>query len=64
MIAAEGGGIQSAAWTAEVVSRLERDLRKDFPDFKERIALISGVSGGAVGAMHLGGVLVQIGTPK
>jgi hypothetical protein len=48
VIAAEGGGIQSAAWTAQVLA----GLAKAVPDFHKHIAVVSGTSGGAVGAMY------------
>lgn len=45
LIAAEGGGIRSAYWTAQVLARLhDADSSVD-----RRIAALSGVSGGAVG---------------
>ncbi len=53
LIATPGGGIQAAAWTAEVLQKL--DTR--FPDvkgangFRQSVALISSVSGGSLGSM-------------
>jgi len=55
VISANGGGIQSAAWTAQVLtglaeqfeSRSQADLRR----FLSSVRLISGVSGGSVGTM-------------
>jgi hypothetical protein len=47
VIAAAGGGIQAAAWTAQVLTELERRN----PGLRSRVALISGVSGGAAGTM-------------
>lgn len=54
-VAANGGGIQASAWTAEVLTRFEEECRSIDPDpkgCKDSIALISGVSGGSVGAMY------------
>jgi hypothetical protein len=49
VVAANGGGIQAAAWTARVLTGLCADL----PDqFSRSVRFISGVSGGSVGAMH------------
>lgn len=48
VVCAEGGGIQAAAWTAEVLVQLDREVK----DFHRRLALISAVSGGSAGAMH------------
>jgi predicted acylesterase/phospholipase RssA len=55
LVAANGGGIQSAAWTAEVLTRIDEECRKVDPDedgCRNAIALISGVSGGSVGTMY------------
>jgi len=49
VVAAAGGGIQSAAWTSKVLC----GLRSELPDgaFQKSILAISGVSGGSVGTM-------------
>jgi hypothetical protein len=55
VIATAGGGIQAAAWTAQVLTGIQRELHKQYPDkpvnFADSIAMISSVSGGAVGTM-------------
>ena len=54
-VAANGGGIQSAAWTAEVLTRIDEQCREIDPranGCSNAIALISGVSGGSVGTMY------------
>ncbi|HXJ10924.1 MAG TPA: patatin-like phospholipase family protein [Candidatus Limnocylindrales bacterium] len=48
VVAAAGGGIQSAAWTSEVLCGLRHDLG---PSFDDSVLAISGVSGGSVGTM-------------
>jgi hypothetical protein len=49
VVAANGGGIQAAAWTARVLTGLCEDL----PDrFSRAVRFVSAVSGGSVGAMH------------
>jgi Patatin-like phospholipase len=48
VVAASGGGIQAAAWTAHVLGGLQRSVS----DFDARLRLISAVSGGSVGAMN------------
>ncbi|MBV9789604.1 MAG: patatin-like phospholipase family protein, partial [Chloroflexi bacterium] len=57
VVAANGGGIQSAAWTARVLTGLELQARKEFgPDYRgfgKSIRLVSSVSGGSVGAMYV-----------
>jgi len=53
VIAAEGGGIQAAAWTARVVRELQRDSRACGDDFDQALVAISAVSGGSVGAMYV-----------
>jgi hypothetical protein len=47
LVATAGGGIQAAAWTAKVLGELSRNN----PGFRNSLALISGASGGSVGAM-------------
>jgi len=52
---ANGGGIQSAAWTARVLSGLadmfQKQSDRNLDKFLRSIRLISGVSGGSVGTM-------------
>lgn len=50
IVATAGGGIQSAAWTARVLTGLEEQFAGP-PAFSARLALVSAVSGGAVGSM-------------
>jgi len=55
VVATAGGGIQAAAWTAQVLTGLENELRGPAHgtavNFADSIAVISSVSGGAVGTM-------------
>src|ERR1700733_13413161 len=62
VITATGGGIHAAAWTTEILGRLEQSfagdpsLRAPFPgakpwSFHDHVLLASGVSGGSVGLM-------------
>ena len=54
IVAAGGGGIQSAAWTTSVLQQLGERLATDSGgayDLPHSIRLISGVSGGSVGGM-------------
>jgi hypothetical protein len=52
VVAAAGGGIQSAAWTTSVLDQLDKQLKIDGEhDFPKSVRLISGVSGGSVGEM-------------
>jgi hypothetical protein len=48
LVAAAGGGIQSAAWTSQVLCGLRQQLGSEFDN---SVVAISGVSGGSVGAM-------------
>ena len=48
VVAAAGGGIQSAAWTSEVLCGLRKEMGASF---EENVLAISGVSGGSVGTM-------------
>jgi len=47
VVAAAGGGIQASGWTAQVLAKLTDEI----PDFRKRITVVSGVSGGSVGAL-------------
>jgi Patatin-like phospholipase len=49
VVAASGGGIQAAAWTAAVLTRLHMEMPGDFA---RRVRAISSVSGGSVGTMY------------
>ncbi len=51
VVATPGGGIQAAAWTAEVLEKLD----ERFPRFRNSVALISSVSGGSLGSMIYAG---------
>ena len=52
VVSANGGGIQSAAWTAKVFTGLTESIPPENRQrFLECIRLISGVSGGSVGTM-------------
>jgi hypothetical protein len=55
LVAAEGGGIRSAYWTAQVLAR----LHDADPSVDRRIAALSGVSGGAVGIAAYRACLAQ-----
>lgn len=50
IVCAQGGGIQAAAWTAQVLTSLDEQLNMKFAP---NVRLISGVSGGALGAMYV-----------
>jgi patatin-like phospholipase len=56
IVAANGGGIQAAAWTARVLTGLQEECRAQLGPrcrFAESVRLISSVSGGSVGAMYV-----------
>ncbi|MBS1830463.1 MAG: patatin-like phospholipase family protein [Acidobacteria bacterium] len=50
IVCAQGGGIQAAAWTAQVLTSLDEQVNLKFAPM---VRLISGVSGGALGAMYV-----------
>jgi Patatin-like phospholipase len=53
LVAAAGGGIQAAAWTARVLTGLEEICAEKRPArFVQSLKLLSGVSGGSVGIMY------------
>lgn len=50
-----GGGIQAAAWPLAMLEEIETSLRAadpQSPPFHQQVRMISGVSGGSVGAMY------------
>lgn len=61
VVAASGGGIQAAAWTARVLTGLEEQCG---PAFGRSVRLISAVSGGSVGAMYFVDAYTQDGLPS
>lgn len=58
VVTAPGGGIHAAAWSAEVLTRLDQR----WPDtFRQSLGMISSVSGGSVGSMYY---MDAISSPK
>jgi len=55
LIAAEGGGIRAAYWTASVLA----ELQAQHPSFYRHVYAISGVSGGSLGATVFTGLLAD-----
>lgn len=53
IVAAEGGGIRAAYWTAAVLARMQDEQ----PAFARRLFAISGVSGGSLGAAVFAAIL-------
>jgi predicted acylesterase/phospholipase RssA len=54
VVAATGGGIQAAAWTARVIAGLQHDaVNCKNPDFDAALVAMSTVSGGSMGAMFI-----------
>jgi hypothetical protein len=68
LVSANGGGIQSAAWTARALSGLAEKFQKagepNLQKFLQSIRLISGVSGGSVGTMFFVNEIQPPGSPK
>lgn len=61
LVASEGGGVRSAYWTAQVLAH----LHDSDPSFDQRTAVLSGVSGGAVGeAVYIACLRERQSTPK
>jgi hypothetical protein len=58
VVAASGGGIQAAAWTARVMTALDT-----IDGFRTNVRLVSAVSGGSVGTMNLLASWPQCGPP-
>lgn len=70
VVAANGGGIQSAAWTARVLTGIEKKCQEKFGQKEvfhgcgDAIRLISSVSGGSVGAMYFTNAYDENGITK
>src|SRR5215469_4559555 len=68
VVAASGGGIQAAAWTARVLTGLEEKSREEPGpqqiDFAKSIRFISAVSGGSVGTMYFVNDYAPNGVPN
>jgi hypothetical protein len=68
VVAANGGGIQSAAWTTRVLTGLVQRSRAEFGaqyrEFGRQVRMISSVSGGSVGAMYFIGAYGKDGLPE
>jgi hypothetical protein len=68
VVAANGGGIQAGAWTARVLTGIEKECQKEFGrNFHgcgDAIRLISSVSGGSAGAMYFVNSYDENGVPK
>jgi hypothetical protein len=55
VVAAAGGGIQAGAWAARALQGIDEALGRLAPAaFRDRLALVTGVSGGSMGAMYYG----------
>jgi Patatin-like phospholipase len=63
VVAASGGGISAALWTAHVLSNLQRDVDLKY-QFGDSITMISAVSGGAVGSTYVINAFTSDGAPK
>ena len=55
VVAAAGGGIQAGAWAARALQGIDDALGRSAPaSFRDRLALVTAVSGGSMGAMYYG----------
>ena len=52
LVAIAGGGIQAGAWGTEVLARLDDEVLEG--GLRSRVAMVSAVSGGAMGALYYG----------
>lgn len=53
IVLSEGGGIRAAYWSSQFLARTQRD----YPNFRNQLFCISGVSGGSFGATVFDGLL-------
>jgi hypothetical protein len=61
VVAANGGGIQAAPWTAKVLTGLQKEVGDQFG---KSIRLISAVSGCSLGAMYFANEYTEGGPPS
>jgi hypothetical protein len=61
VMAANGGGIQASAWTAKVLTGLQKEVGDQFG---KSIRLISAVSGCSLGAMYFANEYTEGGPPS
>ena len=55
VVAAAGGGIQAGAWAARALQGIDEAFGRSSPvAFRDRLALVTSVSGGSMGAMFYG----------
>jgi hypothetical protein len=54
IVTAAGGGIQAGAWAARVLDGLNEQLKQQPVPLRDRLALVSGVSGGSMGILYYG----------
>jgi hypothetical protein len=59
LVAAEGGGIRAAYWTASVLAQIEDDTARERLPFSRHVFAISGVSGGALGGATFAAVVAR-----
>ncbi len=59
VVAAEGGGVRAAYWSASVLATLEDRTSGSAVPFSRRVFAISGVSGGSVGAAAFDAVVAR-----
>jgi hypothetical protein len=66
VVAVSGGGLRSAAWTLRVLQELELAFAKENPpiDFPSHVRLITGASGGMLGAAYYVATLKPPGERK
>jgi hypothetical protein len=50
IVATSGGGIAAAYWTARCLARIEEKANQEHVDFRKRLCLVTGASGGMLGA--------------
>jgi hypothetical protein len=59
LVAAEGGGIRAAYWSASVLAKLEDDAAGQPMPFSRHVFAISGVSGGALGGATFAAIVAR-----
>jgi hypothetical protein len=63
LIAVSGGGLRAAVWTHLLLGRLERAFAAHGKDFPAHVRIVTGASGGMLGATYYVSALQKPGTP-
>ncbi|MBV8370197.1 MAG: hypothetical protein JO036_14915 [Candidatus Eremiobacteraeota bacterium] len=65
IVAAEGGGLRAAFWTAEIFAQLDKHTTPPLPKFSSTVFAVSSISGGSLGTLaYFAGTKLAENNPK